>query len=214
MTEVVSFDMDGTLIHTEYVDSVWLEGIPRIVAAKENISLVAAKEYVEQEYKKIGENDLLWYNIQYWIDAFGLECHWRDLLRNHCHLLRLYPEVPAVLKQLQDRYRLIIISNAAREFIQIETEALRLTNTFDHIFSAVTDFHATKKHPSVYARICEILQVDLDAIVHVGDNWEFDYKAPHEAGLQSYYLDRSGRYKSSYTVQELETFARMVLQSG
>ena len=211
MAEVVSFDMDGTLINKDYVDHVWLEGIPRFVAANQNISLAAAKDFVEREYQKIGEDDLLWYNIQYWIDTFELDCHWRDLLLNYRHLLRLYPEVPSALQQLRNRYRLIIISNAAREFIQVETETLGLTDMFDHIFSAVTDFQTTKKHALVYEQICHILRVDPAAIIHVGDSWEFDYQAPLKAGIRSYYLDRAGTYNSPYTVQDLNMFARAVL---
>jgi HAD superfamily hydrolase (TIGR01493 family) len=212
MAEVVSFDMDGTLIHKDYVNHVWLEGIPRIVAARDNISLAAAKDYVGREYQKIGEDDLLWYNIHYWIQAFELECHWRDLLLNYRHLLRLYPEVPSTLRELRDGHRLIIISNAAREFIQVETETLGLTGMFDHIFSAVTDFQTTKKHPLVYKQICDILQVEPSAITHVGDSWEFDYQAPIKAGIRSYYLDRDGTSKHSHTVHDLEMFARRVLQ--
>lgn len=214
MIEVISFDMDGTLIHKDYVDHVWLEGIPRIVAANENISLAKAKQYVEQEYQKIGEDDLLWYNIQYWIDKLQLECHWRNLLLNYRNLLHLYPEVPDALRRLQNRYRLIITSNAAREFIQVETETLDLTDTFEYIFSAVTDFQQTKKHPIVYERICDILQVDRDAIVHVGDSWKFDYEAPLKAGIRSFYLDRDGKYNGSYAVQDLAMFAHTIMTSA
>ena len=210
MIEVISFDMDGTLIHKEYVDHVWLEGIPRVLAANENISLVKAKEYVLQEYKKIGEDDLLWYNIQYWIDKFQLGCHWQNLLLSYRGLIHLYPEVPDVLQCLRDRYRLIITSNAAREFIQVETETLGITDAFEYLFSAVTDFQKTKKHPLVYERICNTLQVDQDAIVHVGDNWKFDYEAPRKAGIHSYYLDRSNKHKGPDTVSDLAMFVHAI----
>ena len=210
MIEVISFDMDGTLIHKDFVDYVWLEGIPRIVAANENISLVKAKQYVVQEYKKIGEDDLLWYNIQYWIDKFQLECHWRTLLLSYRDLIHLYPEVPDVLQCLRDRYRLIITSNAAREFIQIETETLGITDTFEYLFSAVTDFQKTKKHPLVYECICNTLHVDRDAIVHVGDSWKFDYEAPRKAGIHSYYLDRNAKHKGPYSVPDLAMFAHAI----
>lgn len=205
---VISFDMDGTLVQQDYVNHVWLESIPRLYARRRGISLAEAKRLVEAEYHKVGEDNLLWYNIQYWIDAFGLRCHWRDLLSRHTHLLRLYPEVPEVLNRLRGSYQLIIVSNAAREFIQVETETLGLTDTFDHIFSAVTDFQQTKKHPLVYRRICDILQVDEKDVVHVGDSWDFDYCAPRSAGIHSYYLDREGSTDGPYVVKDLKTFAR------
>ncbi|MDD3492774.1 MAG: HAD family hydrolase [Candidatus Thermoplasmatota archaeon] len=212
MVRVVSFDMDGTLIQQDYVNHVWLEGIPRLYARRRGLSLAEARRLVEAEYHKVGEDDLLWYDIQHWIETFGLQCHWRDLLHRYAHLLRLYPEVPEVLNRLRGSYQLIIISNAAREFIQVETETLGITDHFDHIFSAVTDFQQTKKHPLVYQRICDTLGVNREDVVHVGDSWDFDYCAPRSAGITSYYLDRDGAADGPYVLKDLETFARKLAE--
>ena len=56
---VVSFDLDGTITDGSFADSVWLEGIPRYYAGKENISFeesfelaIQAKQDATQEALK------------------------------------------------------------------------------------------------------------------------------------------------------------------
>jgi putative hydrolase of the HAD superfamily len=42
--------------------------------------------------------------------------------------------------------------------------------------------------------------------VHVGDHWDFDYLAPREAGIKTYYLDRYGEKKGRHVVSDLTEF--------
>jgi len=212
MLKVISFDMDGTLIRKDYVEYVWLEAIPRLYAKKNGMDIKDAKEYVINEYLKVGEEAIEWYDIKYWLEKFELDCDWRELLEGHAHMLKLYPEVKEVLKNLGRRYELIITSNAAHEFIEVESRVLGLDKKFKHIFSAVTDFGNTKKNSEIYKRICNILGVESEEIIHVGDNWEFDYLAPTKAGIRAFYLDRDGGIGSSNedVVKNLKEFEERI----
>jgi len=50
--KVISFDLDGTLFDTMFVDAVWLEEIPRLYSVKKRVSVVDATKIVKREYDK------------------------------------------------------------------------------------------------------------------------------------------------------------------
>lgn len=208
--KIVSFDLDGTLVTMDYVDAVWLERIPQLYAEKYSIPYDEAKRVVEKEYLKIGPEALEWYDIKYWIKKFDLGASWKDILLSCKDKLKLYPEVKEVLERLSEENQLIIISNAANEFIEIEMEALGLKKYFSAIFSAVSDFGKTKKDKEVYEKVCEKIGIDKNGIVHVGDNYEFDYLAAKQAGIKAYYLDRKGNMNGSYVVRDLKEFEEKI----
>ncbi len=208
--EKISFDLDGTLVTMDYVDAVWLEKIPELVAKKNGMQIEEAKKYVEEEYLKVGPEALEWYDINYWIKKFDLKIYWKDLLASCIDKLKLYPEVKEVLERLYRDYDLIIISNAANEFIEVELEKLELKKYFSNVFSAVSDFKKTKKDEKVYKEICKEMGIEGDKIVHVGDNYEFDYLAPKKAGINAFYLDRKGNMNGSFVVKDLKEFEEKI----
>ena len=208
--KIISFDLDGTLVTMDYVDAVWLEKIPQLYAEKYGISYDEAKRVVEKEYLKIGPEALEWYDIKYWIKKFDLGTSWKDILLSCKDKLKLYPEAKEVLERLSEENQLIIISNAANEFIEIEMEALGLKKYFSAIFSAVSNFGKTKKDKEVYEKVCNELGANKDKIIHVGDNYEFDYLAAKQAGIKAYYLDRKGNMNGSYVVRDLKEFEEKI----
>jgi len=96
-----------------------------------------------------------------------------------------------VLCHLQDRFRLIVLSNAAREFIDVEMRVGGLANYFERVVSATSDFGVVKKSEEFYRRVCDMVAVDLQEMMHVGDHWEFDYQVPKRVGIGALYLDRN-----------------------
>jgi putative hydrolase of the HAD superfamily len=107
------------------------------------------------------------------------------------------------LEHLKDRFQLVLTSNAGREFIDVEMEATGLGRYFDRIFSATSDFGEVKKTGGFYKRICQILGVHPQKIVHVGDHYEFDYLVPRSLGIHAFYLDRSGKNQGNLILRDL-----------
>ncbi len=216
MYEVISFDLDGTLVKMDFVNHVWLERIPELYAEKYGMDVERAKKHVMDEYMKVGPEAIEWYDIHYWIDKFKLDVDWKELLMSCSSYLEMYPEVEGVLRNLSGK-KLIIISNAAHEFIDMEISILNLSPYFDRIFSAVSDFGKTKKDEDVYKMVMEEMGVDGSDAVHVGDNLDFDYRAAKKAGMDAYYLDREGKWNGRDDidiVSNLAEFERRIKEKG
>jgi len=202
--KVISFDLDGTLVEPEFNEWVWGVGIPRLLAEKRGVSFDEAKEIVEEEYRKVGDGSLQWYDIKYWFNFFQLNGHWKPLLNRFSHKIKTYPEVSKVLQDLSSHYRLIIISNATREFIDVEVEMTELRRYFSRIFSATSDFGQIKKTAEFYGRICQLLGISFHEILHVGDHWEFDYLVPKGRGIKVLHIDRSWSRSGDGVIRSLE----------
>ena len=202
--KVISFDLDGTLVEPEFNEWVWSVGIPQLFAEKRGIPFDEAKEIVEGEYRKVGDRSLQWYDIKYWFNFFQLDGHWKPLLNRFSRKIKTYPEVSKVLQDLSRNYRLIIISNAAREFIDIEVEVAALRRYFSRIFSATSDFGQIKKTAEFYGRICQLIGISFQEMVHVGDHWEFDYLVPKALGIKVLHVDRSWSRSGDDVIRTLE----------
>jgi HAD superfamily hydrolase (TIGR01493 family) len=203
--KVISFDLDGTLFDNMFVDSVWLEEIPRLYSVEKGVSVEDARKVVRREYDGVGKERLEWYDIHYWIRRFGLNVEAKELLRNFEHRIKPYPEVPAVLEQLKQRgFTLVVVTNAGREFVELELEKAKMKDRFDRVFSSTSDFGVVKKTVKLYQRVCSILGVSSQEMIHVGDDRKFDFDVPRRLGILAYHLDRTGKHEGEFVIHSLE----------
>jgi FMN phosphatase YigB (HAD superfamily) len=209
--KLISFDLDSTLIDPTYNTFVWEIGIPRLYAKKNNMSLSEAKSIVIGEYQKVGDGALEWYDIAYWFQYLELPGNWQHLMEEHRDKVRLFPEVKTVIEDLTQSYDLIIVSNAAREFVEIETTEAGIANYFASTFSTTSDFGQVKKTPECYEQILGIMGTKPSDVIHVGDHYEFDYLIPKRLGMEAYFLDRDGnKPKDRCTIKDLNELASLV----
>jgi HAD superfamily hydrolase (TIGR01549 family) len=211
MAKFISFDMDGTLIKPEFTDWIWSHGIPTLYAKKARLPFESAKAFVEGEYRKVGEGAIEWYDIKYWFQLFQLEKSWKVLMEQYMDKIHVYPDVNDVMERLKDRFRLILTSNAGREFIDVEMEVTGLWRYFDRVFSATADFGEVKKTIGCYQRICQILGANPNEIVHVGDHYEFDFLVPRSLGILAFHLDRSGEHQGEFVIKDLKELDKRLL---
>ncbi len=199
--KIVSFDVDGTLVDLEYNDLIWFKEIPELVAQEKGISFIESLELVKEEYNKLGEHNLNWYDIKYWITYFDLPVSHTQILEKYEPQVKIFPEVIPVLKDLQRDFTLIIITAMPREFLIPKMKKLR--EYFKFAFSAISDFK-NLKNSEIYSKVSKILKVHPEEILHIGDHWEFDYLAARQAGFYSLYLDRSNTKKGENIINSLE----------
>lgn len=204
--EVVSFDMEGTLIDSTFSDLIWETDIPMLYGRRHSLDFETAKERVIREYEQVGDERPEWYDTGYWFGRLGLPGDWRELLSRRRHDCRVYPDTKQVLESLSREYSIIITSNTIREFLDIQLE--KLPKVFIHVFSATSDFSVVKKSEDFYLRICQAVGVEPEAMAHVGDDPRFDYEAPRRLGIRAYHLDRTGGSEGEDVVRDLLEFER------
>ena len=101
---------------------------------------------------------------------------------------KFYPEVPAVLEQLQPRFQLAVISNFDGR-LRVILQHLCISNLFTHIFVS-SEIGADKPDPEIFRRALKLTDLKPNEVLHVGDDPERDWEAASGAGLSIFRLDR------------------------
>jgi putative hydrolase of the HAD superfamily len=208
--KIISFDLDGTLTTPEFVDAVWKVGIPTQYAKQHSVSLEKAQQTIFQLYDTMGDNELNWYDLPFWIESLKLDVSSEQLLSQSQNLIALFPDVLPALSFLHECYDLIIISNANRMFLDLEVSVTGIGRFFKKIFSATSDFGRVKREEEIYQKVCDVTGVSISDIIHMGDHREFDFEAPQRIGMQAYFLDRSRHETGPYIVHGLDEFIKII----
>lgn len=187
--ELISFDAEGTVVTPDFSQAIWHEAIPVLYAQKQGLNLAQAKRHVVEEYGKIGDQRLEWYDIEYWFSYLGLGSS-ESMIQGCLDKIGYYPEVIEVLSSLASEYKLIVASGTPLELLHCLLRDIK--PYFVRIFSSISHYRQLK-NPDFYIRICEEMGVKPSRVIHVGDNWQFDFLNARQAGINALYLDRSGR---------------------
>jgi HAD superfamily hydrolase (TIGR01549 family) len=105
-----------------------------------------------------------------------------------------YPEVKEVLASLSEKYKLVVASGSKRDFLRHLLQDIE--PYFSEIYSSITDYRQLKTS-EFYLKMCRAMRVTPEQVVHIGDNWQFDFVAPSEIGIQAFYLDRKQQTENS-----------------
>ena len=101
---------------------------------------------------------------------------------------QLYPDVPGVLEELAPRFRLAVISNFDGR-LRLILQHLGISKFFSQVFIS-SELGADKPDPEIFRRALNMMHLNADEVLHVGDDPERDWKAAKEAGLSVFQLDR------------------------
>ncbi|MFO8102188.1 MAG: HAD family hydrolase [Dehalococcoidia bacterium] len=206
---ILSFDLTGTLATFSFCDSIYFEGLPHLYSSKHGIEIEEAKGYLIKCYDEVGDQEPDWYDITYWFKRFDLGDGWYPFLEELSYNIRFDPQAEPVLARLATKYELIMVSNACREFLDVETASI--SKYFTRIISCVSDFGEVKKTPEFYLKLCQSINKKPEEIIHIGDNWQFDFVAPREAGLQAIYLDRTNESSGNNVIHKLSELKNALL---
>ena len=193
--EVVSLDLNGTLVTRGYADYFWLELVPRAYAERWGLGLEEARRAVAAEYDRVGPGDLRWYLPEFWARRLGLDVDVGELVREAASRAEVYPDVPEALERLAEGFRLVVASNMPRGFAEAVVERVEEAvgrRVFEGCFSCVSDLGIPRKEPAFYRYVCAEVGAPPARVLHVGDDVRYDYEAPLAAGLRACLVDRSG----------------------
>ncbi len=196
---VVSFDAEGTLVTPDFSYAVWFEAIPQRYAEKNGLSLEQARKAVEEEYRRVGDQRLEWYDIQYWFKELGLGSP-EPVMQKCEKRVRYYPEVKDVLLHLGAKYKLVVASGSSRDFLYYLLKDVR--PLFSGVYSSISDYKQLKT-AEFYVKMCREMQAKPEQVVHVGDNRQFDFSAPCEAGIRAFHLDRKHQTNNQGSLSNL-----------
>jgi HAD superfamily hydrolase (TIGR01549 family) len=187
--ELISFDAEGTLVTPDFSEAIWHEAIPALYAQKKGIDLAQAQRRIREEYGKIGDQRLEWYDIEYWFSYLDLGSS-ETVIQSCLGRIAYYPEITEVLSALAGEYKLIIASGTPLELLHCLLTDIK--PYFARIFSSISHYRQLKSS-DFYLRICEEMGIKPSEVIHVGDNWQFDFLNARQAGINAFHVDRSGR---------------------
>ena len=152
----------------------------------ENSMIDALLDREHTSYREIGERA-----VDFVLDRAGI-VHTMDEVRGlvaAIERLRPFPEVPAALARLGQRYRLVVLSNGDPDML----EAARAHHgiAFDRLIS-VAEAGAFKPHIATYTKAAELLGVERGQVLFVA-NHAFDCIGAKSAGMRTAFIDRRRR---------------------
>jgi HAD superfamily hydrolase (TIGR01549 family) len=204
--KVISFDVEGTMVTTEFSSAIWFEMIPQRYAARHGMGFKEATLRIREAYESVGAQRLEWYDVQYWFTRFDLGQ--ADIAMEQLqHRVNYYPETRDVLNRLGRDYKLSVASGSPRPFLK---HLLRdVEHNFSTIFSSTSDFQQVKT-AEFYRGMCRQLGVEPRQVVHVGDNLQFDFSEPASVGIYSFHLDREGKTGNPASLRSLAQLTELL----
>jgi 2-haloacid dehalogenase len=152
----------------------------------ENSMIDALLHREHTPYREIGER-----SVAFVMDRAGIR-HTMDEVRDlveHIVRLRPFPEVPAALDRLRERYRLVVLSNGDPDMLEGAKQYHGVA--FERVISVATA-NSFKPHVATYTKAAEISGVRMDEVLFIA-NHAFDCIGAKAAGMRTAFIDRRRR---------------------
>lgn len=134
--DTVLLDMDGTLLDLNYDNSFWQEHLPRHYAEARDISLPAARAYLEPLFIS-WRGRLEWYCVDHWSRVLDLDI--AELKSRYTHLIALLPGVERFLTAVNALGKPAwLVTNAHPASLELKMTTTGLGHYFDIIISSHT----------------------------------------------------------------------------
>jgi putative hydrolase of the HAD superfamily len=165
--DTVLLDMDGTLLDLNFDNHFWLEFVPARYAENNSLSLEQAKQQLKPQFKAM-EGKLEWYCLDYWSEALKLDI--AGLKEEISGLISVLPHVIEFLEQIQQSSRkLLLVTNAHRDSLDLKMEKTCLQPFFDQIISS-HDYGASKEQQAFWVQLNKQQPFDNKSTLLVDDS--------------------------------------------
>ncbi|WP_342599020.1 HAD family hydrolase [Psychrobacillus sp. FSL H8-0483] len=129
----------------------------------------------------------------------------------------VYEETFEVLDQLKGKYTLLLMTNGSPSLQNIKLEITpEITPYFDHIIISGT-FGKGKPDPSIFEHALDIVGLDAEEVLMVGDNLMTDILGSSKVGIQSIWINREEKpvieeVIPTYTIENLRELLPILLK--
>jgi putative hydrolase of the HAD superfamily len=165
--DTVLLDMDGTLLDLAFDNWFWLELIPREYAAARGLDVEAARQLLVPKFTRV-TGTLPWYCIDHWTRELDLDI--RSLTRASLEQVNFLPGADAFLKRLRKSgKRVVLVTNAHPETLNIKNEKVALKEHFDACYST-HPFAAPKENAQFWPRLLVAEQFSPERTLFVDDS--------------------------------------------
>lgn len=194
--QLISFDLDGTLIDESINDFFWFYVVPKLLSNQKNISFERALKFCKREYNKVSNKKREWYSAVYWFKRFGIKENPIDVISSLKNKIKVFPDVKLALRKLNKRYKLVLFTTNTKEFFPIKIYNSGLKKYFYKIISITDDFGIGGKTRKAFQMLLNFFRVKPENVMHVGNDFVFDYLNPQSIGIKSILIDRYGNGKN------------------
>ena len=138
--------MDGTLLDLRFDNHFWKEYVPLKYAEKTGFPIEYAKSQLAPRFKS-KEGTLDWYCLDYWSTELEL-----DIVGLKSELAQMIAVLPHAYEFLQKIHsspqRVLLVTNAHRDSLDLKMEITGLLSFFDDVISS-HDFKVPKETPRI-----------------------------------------------------------------
>ena len=195
---IISFDLDGTLITDDGDKHLWNELIPKEYAHDRDIPLQQAKKEVYAAYyhaEHIEHADEA-KQIHYWVNRLELR-HRGDFNESLADATTRYDDVNA-LEALAEHHTVTLFTNSSRGLMEAKLQKLP-RNVFDKTISAPTDYNSNKRNHNAWLTYLDDLDTRGAHLMHIGDRVIDDVQVPSRLGIKGRLLNRDNEQTGDYT---------------
>jgi HAD superfamily hydrolase (TIGR01509 family) len=163
----VLLDMDGTLLDLNFDTEFWVEYIPLIIAKKNKITLLQAKQEMASKYSSV-QGEIEWYCLDYWHRELNLPI--LALKHEMSHLIKMRPDTIPFLDALKAAgKRVILVTNAHPDSLSLKIEKTQLDSHIDEIISCHI-FGVTKEKQALWQQLQHKLKFENKSTLFVDDS--------------------------------------------
>jgi putative hydrolase of the HAD superfamily len=182
----VLLDLDGTLLDLAFDNFFWSQHIPAMYGAPRSLHAGEAKKQLEPRFKAC-EGTLDWYCVDYWSRELALDVP--ALKRAAGDRIGWLPGAEEFLRRLRAKHkRLVLMTNAHPEALQIKDERTGVTRYFDAVYSSHM-FGAPKEDQAFWRAVRKVEPFDPARSIFIDDSPAV-VRAARAAGIRWVYALR------------------------